>query len=113
MTRKGRTTGSEAFAPWTGSRFVIVPAGRAGGGGDLDERRAPGRAGGITCSRQSVGGEPRSGGAVSRHPGGQRWSELSIDPADPKQVRVRVAVDSTVRLQRPGVGAALAPGLPG
>ena len=82
------------------------PAGRAGGGGDLDERRAPGRAGGIHPALAPVGqrrtAKRRCNIAASRW---ARWSNWASTQPTKASARARGGGQHGAA-QRPGVGAA-------
>ena len=112
MTRKGRTMESKGLLP-CGPACLSSPAGRAGGGGDLDERRAPGRAGGIHPALAPVGqrrtAKRRCSIAASRWARWSSWASTSRPQAE-----CACAWRWTARCaQRPGVGAAGHAGLTG
>jgi phospholipid/cholesterol/gamma-HCH transport system substrate-binding protein len=98
MTRKGRTMESKAFALWSGLFVIALLAALAAVVIWMSGVRQGERVEYTLLSRQSVSGLNREAAVQYRGIPVGKVVELGIDPADPKQVRVRVAVDSTVRL---------------
>ena len=89
---------SKAFALWTGLFVIALLAALAAVVIWMSGVRQGERVEYILLSRQSVSGLNREAAVQYRGIPVGKVVELGIDPADPKQVRVRVAVDSTVRL---------------
>ncbi len=89
---------SKAFALWTGLFVIALLAALAAVVIWMSGVRQGERVEYTLLSRQSVSGLNREAAVQYRGIPVGKVVELGIDPADPKQVRVRVAVDSTVRL---------------
>ena len=89
---------STAFALWTGLFVIALMAAMAAVVIWMSGVRQGERVEYTLLSRQSVSGLNREAAVQYRGIPVGKVVELGIDPADPKQVRVRVAVDSTVRL---------------
>ena len=89
---------SKAFALWTGLFVIALLAALAAVVIGMSGVRQGERVEYTLLSRQSVSGLNREAAVQYRGIPVGKVVELGIDPADPKQVRVRVAVDSTVRL---------------
>lgn len=89
---------SKAFALWSGLFVIALLAALAAVVIWMSGVRQGERVEYTLLSRQSVSGLNREAAVQYRGIPVGKVVELGIDPADPKQVRVRVAVDSTVRL---------------
>jgi len=89
---------SKAFALWTGLFVIALLAALAAVVIWMSGVRQGERVEYTLLSRQSVSGLNREAAVQYRGIPVGKVVELGIDPTDPKQVRVRVAVDSTVRL---------------
>jgi phospholipid/cholesterol/gamma-HCH transport system substrate-binding protein len=89
---------SKAFALWTGLFVIALLAALAAVVIWMSGVRQGERVEYTLLSRQSVSGLNREAAVQYRGIPVGKVVELGIDPADPKQVRVLVAVDSTVRL---------------
>lgn len=89
---------SKAFALWTGLFVIALLAALAAVVIWMSGVRQGERVEYTLLSRQSVSGLNREAAVQYRGIPVGKVVELGIDPADPKQVRVRVAVDSTARL---------------